>query len=60
MAHPVSSRTQYIFFAGGGTGGHLYPGLAIADEVVRQAPNVQPYFIGAQRGIERDVLPTTR
>lgn len=48
-----------IFFAGGGTGGHLYPGLAIANEVQKQAPNVQPYFIGAKRGIEREVLPTT-
>lgn len=48
-----------ILFAGGGTGGHLYPGLAIANEVQKQAPNVQPYFIGAQRGIEREVLPTT-
>ncbi|MEO7363747.1 MAG: UDP-N-acetylglucosamine--N-acetylmuramyl-(pentapeptide) pyrophosphoryl-undecaprenol N-acetylglucosamine transferase, partial [Gemmatimonadaceae bacterium] len=48
-----------ILFAGGGTGGHLYPGLAIANEVQKQAPNVQPYFIGARRGIEREVLPTT-
>lgn len=48
-----------MFFAGGGTGGHLYPGLAIANEVMRQAPDVQPIFIGAKRGIEREVLPTT-
>ena len=56
----ITLRLQYrIFFAGGGTGGHLYPGLAIANEVQKQAPNVQPYFIGARRGIEREVLPTT-
>lgn len=54
------SQTQCMFFAGGGTGGHLYPGLAIAAEVARQAPHVQPYFIGAERGIERDVLPTSK
>ena len=48
-----------IFFAGGGTGGHLYPGLAIARALVKQAPQVEPHFIGARRGIERDVLPTT-
>ena len=47
-----------IFFAGGGTGGHLYPALAIAKALVRADANVQPFFIGAQRGIERDVLPT--
>jgi UDP-N-acetylglucosamine--N-acetylmuramyl-(pentapeptide) pyrophosphoryl-undecaprenol N-acetylglucosamine transferase len=48
-----------LIFAGGGTGGHLYPGLAIARAVVKLSPRVDPYFIGAQRGIERDVLPTT-
>jgi UDP-N-acetylglucosamine--N-acetylmuramyl-(pentapeptide) pyrophosphoryl-undecaprenol N-acetylglucosamine transferase len=48
-----------IFFAGGGTGGHLYPGLAIARAMVALSPDVQPFFIGAKRGIERNVLPTT-
>lgn len=48
-----------VFFTGGGTGGHLYPALAIARALVRQAPGVRPHFIGARRGIERDVLPTT-
>lgn len=48
-----------VLFAGGGTGGHLYPGLAIARALVRLAPDVEPFFIGARRGIERDVLPGT-
>jgi UDP-N-acetylglucosamine--N-acetylmuramyl-(pentapeptide) pyrophosphoryl-undecaprenol N-acetylglucosamine transferase len=48
-----------ILVAGGGTGGHLYPGLAIARTLVRLAPDVQPIFIGAQRGIERTVLPAS-
>ena len=48
-----------IVFAGGGTGGHLYPGLAIARAVQRLRPDIQPFFIGARRGVERDVLPTT-
>jgi UDP-N-acetylglucosamine--N-acetylmuramyl-(pentapeptide) pyrophosphoryl-undecaprenol N-acetylglucosamine transferase len=48
-----------IIFAGGGTGGHLYPGIAIARALVRQRPSVAPFFIGAQRGIEREVLPKT-
>jgi UDP-N-acetylglucosamine--N-acetylmuramyl-(pentapeptide) pyrophosphoryl-undecaprenol N-acetylglucosamine transferase len=48
-----------VLFAGGGTGGHLYPALAIARALKRHAPDVQPYFIGARRGIERDVLPST-
>ena len=48
-----------ILFAGGGTGGHLYPGLAIARAVQRLAPEARPYFVGARRGIEREVLPGT-
>ncbi|HTI64084.1 MAG TPA: glycosyltransferase [Gemmatimonadaceae bacterium] len=48
-----------IVFAGGGTGGHLYPGIAIARALVRARPSIEPYFIGALRGIERDVLPRT-
>jgi UDP-N-acetylglucosamine--N-acetylmuramyl-(pentapeptide) pyrophosphoryl-undecaprenol N-acetylglucosamine transferase len=48
-----------VFFAGGGTGGHLYPGLAIARALVRLDASVQPHFIGAHRGIEKDVLPSS-
>jgi UDP-N-acetylglucosamine--N-acetylmuramyl-(pentapeptide) pyrophosphoryl-undecaprenol N-acetylglucosamine transferase len=46
-----------IIIAGGGTGGHLYPGLAIARALVRMDATIEPFFVGAQRGIERDVLP---
>ena len=46
-----------IIFAGGGTGGHLYPGLALARALVKADPRVEPFFIGAKRGIEKDVLP---
>jgi len=46
-----------VFLAGGGTGGHLYPGLAIARALVAANPEVRPFFIGARRGIEKDVLP---
>ncbi|HXC24621.1 MAG TPA: glycosyltransferase [Gemmatimonadaceae bacterium] len=50
---------MHIFFAGGGTGGHLYPALAIARALVRADSRVEPFFIGARRGIERDILPDT-
>ena len=48
-----------VLFAGGGTGGHLYPGLAIARTLGRLDPTVQPVFVGALRGIEKTVLPAT-
>ena len=48
-----------IVVAGGGTGGHLYPGIAIARALVRARPSVAPFFIGARRGVERDILPKT-
>ncbi len=55
---PPARGTFYI--AGGGTGGHLYPGLAIADALIAERPQLDVMFIGAMRGIERTVLPTTR
>src|SRR5689334_14250821 len=47
-----------VLFAGGGTGGHLMPALAIADAMVALDPSIEPYFVGALRGVEAKVLPT--
>ncbi|MEO5799435.1 MAG: undecaprenyldiphospho-muramoylpentapeptide beta-N-acetylglucosaminyltransferase [Gemmatimonadales bacterium] len=46
-----------VLFAGGGTGGHLMPALAIAAEVGRLEPSWRLVFAGATRGIEATVLP---
>lgn len=46
-----------VIFSGGGTGGHLYPALALADALTRLRPRMRPVFIGAERGIEARVLP---
>jgi UDP-N-acetylglucosamine--N-acetylmuramyl-(pentapeptide) pyrophosphoryl-undecaprenol N-acetylglucosamine transferase len=51
------NRPAHILFAGGGTGGHLYPALALAEEFRRRDPSVEVHFVGAQRGIESRVLP---
>jgi UDP-N-acetylglucosamine--N-acetylmuramyl-(pentapeptide) pyrophosphoryl-undecaprenol N-acetylglucosamine transferase len=46
-----------ILIAGGGTGGHLYPGIAVAREVIERRPDAQVSFAGTARGIEAKVLP---
>jgi UDP-N-acetylglucosamine--N-acetylmuramyl-(pentapeptide) pyrophosphoryl-undecaprenol N-acetylglucosamine transferase len=46
-----------VVFSGGGTGGHLYPALAIADALRERRPDVRAVFVGAERGLEARVLP---
>lgn len=46
-----------IIIAGGGTGGHLFPGIAIAREFLRRDPGNKIIFLGTKRGIENRVLP---
>jgi UDP-N-acetylglucosamine--N-acetylmuramyl-(pentapeptide) pyrophosphoryl-undecaprenol N-acetylglucosamine transferase len=48
-----------LLIAGGGTGGHLYPGLAVAAEFTRLSPGNKAEFIGTKNGIEARVLPET-
>jgi UDP-N-acetylglucosamine--N-acetylmuramyl-(pentapeptide) pyrophosphoryl-undecaprenol N-acetylglucosamine transferase len=46
-----------LVVAGGGTGGHLFPALAIADEFARRHPDADITFVGTQRGIESRIVP---
>ncbi len=46
-----------IVIAGGGTGGHLYPGIAVAREILRRHPDAVITFAGTARGIETRVVP---
>ena len=46
-----------IVIAGGGTGGHLYPGIAIAREVLARRPDATVTFAGTARGLESKVIP---
>jgi UDP-N-acetylglucosamine--N-acetylmuramyl-(pentapeptide) pyrophosphoryl-undecaprenol N-acetylglucosamine transferase len=46
-----------VLIAGGGTGGHLFSGVAIAEELRARAPGAQVRFAGTRRGIEARVLP---
>jgi UDP-N-acetylglucosamine--N-acetylmuramyl-(pentapeptide) pyrophosphoryl-undecaprenol N-acetylglucosamine transferase len=43
--------------AGGGTGGHLYPGIAVAREILRRAPAARVSFAGTARGLEARIVP---
>jgi len=47
-----------IMVAGGGTGGHLFPGLAVVEELRRRVPGLEVKFVGTARGIEARVLPS--
>jgi UDP-N-acetylglucosamine--N-acetylmuramyl-(pentapeptide) pyrophosphoryl-undecaprenol N-acetylglucosamine transferase len=46
-----------VVIAGGGTGGHLYPGIAIARELVSRMPDASVTFAGTSRGLESTVVP---
>src|SRR6266567_2911512 len=46
-----------VLLAGGGTGGHLMPALALAQALQDAGKGIEPVLVGAERGIEADVLP---
>ncbi len=46
-----------LVIAGGGTGGHLFPGIAVAEEFLSRDPANEVLFVGTERGIEARVLP---
>ena len=51
-----SNKPPAILFAGGGTGGHLYPGIAVAERWQDCFPNASILFAGSGREIERSIL----
>ncbi|MBT3180371.1 MAG: undecaprenyldiphospho-muramoylpentapeptide beta-N-acetylglucosaminyltransferase [Candidatus Marinimicrobia bacterium] len=51
MAH------RKILIAGGGTGGHLFPALAIGEEILRRDPNAIIHYVGSKFGLEARVFP---
>jgi len=46
-----------VLIAAGGTGGHLYPGIAVAEELLRRDPQTRVVFAGTSRGLESRLLP---
>ena len=49
-----------VAMAGGGTGGHLYPALAVADELTKRRKSCEVLFIGTKKGIESRLLPRNK
>lgn len=50
-------RRLAVVIAGGGTGGHLFPGIAVARELLRRQPQSHVSFAGTSRGLEAHVVP---
>lgn len=46
-----------VMIAGGGTGGHVYPGIAVAEELRRSRPDSDVVFVGTKRGLEATAVP---
>ena len=53
------SRVRTIIFAGGGSGGHLFPGIAVAKELLRRDRKIRIVFVRSGREIEERVLAAT-
>jgi len=49
-----------IVFAGGGTGGHLYPGIAVAERWIEKFPDSRVVFVGTDRPVELQIARTNR
>lgn len=49
--------SKNVIIAGGGTGGHIYPGIAIARAVERLHPEFKVHFVGARGGLEEKIVP---
>jgi UDP-N-acetylglucosamine--N-acetylmuramyl-(pentapeptide) pyrophosphoryl-undecaprenol N-acetylglucosamine transferase len=46
-----------LIIAGGGTGGHLFPGISVAEEFIGRDPSNEVLFVGTEKGIESRVIP---
>ena len=50
------TENKNIIISGGGTGGHLFPAIAIRDQIVKNNPKFNVHFVGSIYGIEKNTL----
>ncbi|MFV0518515.1 MAG: undecaprenyldiphospho-muramoylpentapeptide beta-N-acetylglucosaminyltransferase [Aminipila sp.] len=46
-----------VIMTGGGTGGHIYPAIAIADKIKEKNPEAEILFVGTEKGLEKELVP---
>ena len=57
MKMKSNPKTYKVILSGGGTGGHIYPAIAIANEIKKQFPNTEFLFVGAKDRMEMEKVP---
>jgi len=48
-----------VILSGGGTGGHIYPALALAEVIKQHEPDSEFLYVGSERGVESSIVPAT-
>ena len=48
---------QRIIVSGGGTGGHIYPALALIERLMERSPQLEVLYIGTKKGLEATIVP---
>src|SRR5947209_5268446 len=52
-----TGRAVKVIIAGGGTGGHLFPAVAVGEEILRRCPDAEVLFVGTTNGMEAKWFP---
>ncbi len=55
--NPDSKNKKKIVIAGGGTGGHIYPAVAMAHALLKKDPDIEVHFVGTAHGLETKIIP---
>ena len=55
----TDNGARKFFFAGGGTGGHIYPAIAVAEKIIKAEPDANIHFLCSSRSIDKKILSNT-